>query len=219
MRPSNWLKVPVKNKIAKTLVVCGLVALFTVLAFSLTKPSETTKWQYGRFEDNLTGKEQERYATLLSSNKLYLKFPYDGGVRAKLIIYENESGPHAKITFLNDANFGGEYSPRLQFDDGDIHNIYEEFIGYEDDLRRKLTFRNKRYCSKDFNYGRTQTKDEIQGTAPPFDFFDNLKKSKQMKIDTAVYENGPQVLIFDTAGLDVSIISDAPSIKDAKCNK
>lgn len=150
----------------------------------------TSAWSYGNFVDKMSGETKERYAQLESDNILNLKFPYSGGVTAELVVYHIEKNEPIGYIKLSKGMFD-EGIRRIRFDDGKVMELYPmaEF-SVSDKERGHMTLMKSSYAPKD-------------------DFFAMLKKSKHLRFEVPIYDNGNQILEFSTAGLDPAIFPDA----------
>ena len=196
------------GKLVRWAIFGGIViALISILRPEATQPANsptisaqpeaakdklTPAWTYGNFVDQMSGEKKERWANLEADNLLDLKFPYNGGVTLTMTVYQDEYGPIARLS-LSKGMFD-EGQPRVKFNDGKVMNISD--VGewdMSDDPTKRSSIR-----FREISYGKK----------PKQDFFALLKKSKHLKIEAHVYDNGPKIIEFSTAGLDPTIFAD-----------
>ena len=140
-----------------------------------------TGWVYDSSVDKMTSKITYT-AELVANDELQLKFPYDGGVTCMLYISKKDkktsvllSLSKGQLLAANDVD-GGEI--RVRFDDDKAENYS---VSGSTDNSSNNVFIN----SADR-------------------FINKLKKSKKVIIQATVYDNGDQLMEFNTEGFELN---------------
>ena len=185
-----------------TIVVLATLAL-TIGVYAQSAPAPATPaptWEYGTNTDKMTG-AVTKTACLFSSSKLEFKPPYDGGSQAVICLGSPAPHRHGVAVFsITKGQIVCQYvvnlrplakipswfhgcELRVKFDDGDVRTMPTDKAGDGSaNSVRIVDFGSWPYNEHDW-------------------FLKNLKKSKHMMIEAIFYQEGPQVMEFDTAGL------------------
>ncbi len=133
------------------------------------------KWQYKTEVDEFTD-VTESYALLASDNQLDFEFPYNGGSSFVLIIRDLNKGNGEEVIITVDKGQFMTYDEhiRVRFDDGEPVTYS---IGSSNDGSADVIF--------------------IRNAA---NFIANLAASESIKVEAPFYQEGRQVVYFDTAG-------------------
>ena len=163
-------------KTVKNIKIC-LLAIFMIYAVNAS-----ADWRYRTDEDKMSG-EKSYFASNLSDNSVDLKFPYEGGTRAIMVIRKGSRAAYGdgvrdviSIQVLNGQLLCPGYKcvSRVKFDD----------------LIDKFTLRSPRGGSTD-----TLGIFEVQR------FVSKLKKSKKLLLELDLYKGGKQIFEFNTSEL------------------
>jgi hypothetical protein len=191
-----------------TIVALAMLALMcSAYAQSAPTPAPTTsapvtptcKWEYGTNTDKITG-AVTKTACLFSNNKLEFKPPYDGGSQG--VICLGSPAPHrrwgASILSITKGQFVCEqvrFAPhscalKAKFDDGKVFDIYAQTAN--DGSPNVFVIENFTAALGSNPYFSWKEHDF---------FLRSLKKSKHLMVEATFYQEGMQVLEFDTDGL------------------
>ena len=186
-----------------TIVVLAMLALtIGVYAQSASTPARTTPtptWEYNTTTDKMTGRVV-RMACLKSSNELKFNPPYDGGSRGELCLGSYD--PHKKgvtVLSITKGQIVCQYvvnirplakipslfhgcELRVKFDDGEVRTMPTEAAS--DGSTNSINIVDLGLFFNEHDY-----------------FLKNLKKSKHAMLEATFYQEGAQVLEFDTSGL------------------
>lgn len=170
--------------VLSTLIACGgdtkkennSSEVATKEAVELKEP--TTRWENDITEDEMTG-DKTYFASNRSTNQAEFEFPYNGGSYFTLIVRSDGTTKDALITvskgqFMPSA-MGNQYV-RIKYDDADP--IQYSYSGTADGSADVIFL-------EDANQ-----------------IIQKLKKAENIMIDAPFYQEGRQVMKFDTAGLD-----------------
>lgn len=145
-------------------------------AITTQTAAPASRWEYTQQEDKMTS-NTEYYADIEANDELQLKFPYAGGVTATLHVRKKEGKNEVYLRLskgqLIAAN-GLDDAVRLRFDD--------ERPGI---------------------YGVTGAADyssEVIFFDSPTKIISKLKKAKRLIVEAAVFDNGTQIMEFNTDG-------------------
>lgn len=142
---------------------------------SAKEEATTSAWQYSEEEDKMTSKTS--YFAAVDANELLdLKFPYNGGVTAEIMVRHRRGENNALLSISK-----GQFMPgtdgetiKVRFDSSKA----EEFdcVGSSDDDSRYLFINSSsRFIAK-------------------------LKKAKKVLVEAELFDNGLQVMEFNTEG-------------------
>jgi hypothetical protein len=139
--------------------------------------AELPKWKYSQEADKMTS-DSIYFESVNANDLLDLKFPYNGGVVARLII----------------RNMRGENDAMLRLSSGQFNKSID---GY----RVKARFDNKKmktlYCS-----GSSDGDNSYVFLNYAHSFISKVKKSKHLIIEAELYDNGIQQMKFNITGLN-----------------
>ncbi len=140
----------------------------------LSTPAANT-WSYTTDSDKMTSKIIY-YASLDANDKLYLKFPYDGGVTASINVRYQD----------------GENDAWLEVSKGQFlaNAIRDQNIKVRFDSSKAIT-----YSCGAASDGSTQTL-----FIPATSFIQHLKNARHLVIQAQMYDNGVQEMEFNTQG-------------------
>jgi hypothetical protein len=145
------------------------------LAKKSTPYEPPSSWTFSEDEDKMTSKKIY-YAIVDANEQLDLKFPYNGGVTASIMI-RRKNGENNAILQLSKGQFmtgvDGEVI-EVRFDDGKVERY--DCAGSNDDDSRILF---------------------IQSASR---FINKLKKAKRTIIQAVLYDNGSQQMEFNVEG-------------------
>ena len=151
--------------------------------------SERSRWTYGNFVDKLSNKRTGRYAELKSDNVLKLKSPYNGGSTVTLLVFDDGENVHAILTLSNGVIANTKIL--IKFDErtrlADMNETIGGWWSTSADSKKRTFSRSAHHLPKN-------------------NFFEVLKSSKHLKIELPIDDNGRQVFLFSTAGLDPAIL-------------
>lgn len=154
-------------------------------------PVATSAWVYGYYVDPLNGAQGARYATLISDNVLDLK---EGVGKATLTVEEN---PHVEVQLEGTLELSlgmiDDGRTRIRFDDGKVMYL-DEVADWE--IRKGDNGMRYRGSYSIWKYNQHKG-----------DFLTLLKKSKHLRMEVPIVDNGSQILEFSTAGLDLPILT------------
>jgi hypothetical protein len=139
--------------------------------------TEQNKWQYDSSIDKMTSKTS-KFATITSNESLDLDFPYDGVNFGYLIIRK-----------MNDR-----LGILIRVDKGQISGGYENNyikVRFDDETPITFSYSEPADNSSDLIFIENKTK-----------FLSKLKKSKKTLIEIPFYQNGNQILEFNTQNLE-----------------
>lgn len=137
-----------------------------------TNTESLNKWKYETKADEFSGVTQN-FASVVSTNELQFDFPYNGGARFQLILRDLGKGEDVLIKATKGQFQTYDETIKVRFDDGEpkTYNI----SGSEDGSADVIFISN----------------------SPSF--IANLKDSTSIKIEAPFYNEGRQVIYFDTA--------------------
>jgi hypothetical protein len=134
-------------------------------------------WEYSESEDKMDGKKFV-FASSKSTNKVELKFPYDGGTTMEVNL-RNDGKENEVILTLDKGSFmasvGGSQSVKVKFDD---QAATEFSYGSSADGDTKMAFLNNSQS-----------------------FIKKIKASKKVMIEVTFFQQGSQIFEFNTEGL------------------
>lgn len=142
-----------------------------------TSTAYDNKWQYDSSIDKMTSKTS-KFATIRSSESLDLDFPYDGINFGYLIIRK-----------MNDR-----LGILIRVDKGQISGGYENNyikVRFDDETPITFSYSEPADNSSDLIFIENKTK-----------FLSKLRKAKKTLIEIPFYQNGNQVLEFNTESLE-----------------
>ena len=152
-------------------------------AYSGTASTDSSGWNYSHDEDKM-GNGVTHIASIISANELNFDFPYNGAQKSRLALRVHPR--HGKDVMLSvergqfDCSFQG-CSVMVRFDD----NKSEKYSASEPEGNvSDLIFIN--------NYSK---------------FYQNLMKSKRVRIEATFFSQGTRVMEFDTSNFDESKFS------------
>ena len=174
-----------------------ILALIVAVGLTACGKSETTKaptaavekapkpnWVYGDTTDKMDGKVT-KYAYTSSTNKVSMKFPYQGGTEATIVIFDDKN---VKVMLdkgqIQCSSYNG-CALRIKFDDGNPETIY---ANGSSDYDSTVIWLNKYY----------------EDSASRF--IKKLKTSKKVMIELNIYQEGSPVWEFNVEGVDVAKI-------------
>jgi hypothetical protein len=141
-----------------------------------TQPTApVTNWRYGANTDTMDG-SVTKWAMNDSTNKVSMKFPYNGGTGATIVVFDDKN---VKIRMSQGQvlcpSYGG-CEIRVKFDDGKV----ETFLAYGASSAED----SKTIWIYSANSGK---------------FINKLKTSKKVMVELRVYQEGSPVFEFDVA--------------------
>ncbi|RVT78544.1 hypothetical protein EOD40_04735 [Flavobacterium sufflavum] len=142
-----------------------------------TPTANDNKWQYDSSIDKMTSKTS-KFATITSNESLDLDFPYDG----------------VNWAYLTLRKKNGTLNIYLKIDKGQIHGGYENNyieVRFDEDKPITFSYSEPEDNSSDLIFIDNETK-----------FLSKLKKSKKTLIGIPLYQNGTQILEFNTENLE-----------------
>ncbi|KPH10860.1 hypothetical protein [Chryseobacterium sp. ERMR1:04] len=144
-----------------------------------TKAGEEKKdnWTYTQDEDKMEGTKYD-FAKAESTNKVELKFPYDGGITAGITLRNNGKESEAMLTLSKGrfmTSIGGNKTVKVKFDD---QPAKEYTYGSPNDGSGNVIFLDN---SKDF--------------------IKKIKDSKKAMLEVTFFQEGAQIFEFNTEGL------------------
>ena len=160
-----------------TLIIDTSASSYDTTTASIAPEVAPSRWSYEQTTDKMTNKTV-KFASIDANDLLYFDFPYDGGVTATFTIRKKGKATdiYLKISkgqFM-DTSSGGTVS--IKFDDEPKHSY--SFVGSAD-------------YSSDIIFISNEAK-----------LLAKLRKAKKMLIAATFYQEGTQVMTFDTEGLD-----------------
>jgi hypothetical protein len=150
------------------------------VASQSTNTENLYEWKYETKTDEFSGDTQQ-FASVLSTNELQFSFPYNGGSSFRLTVRNLNKGKGEEVTIRTTQGQFQTYDEtiKVRFDDGEARTYN---IGGAEDGSSDIIF--------------------IRNSAS---FIANLKDSTNIKVEAPFYDEGRQVIYFDTtdfAGLD-----------------
>ena len=140
-------------------------------------PEIERKWEYDSSIDKMTS-NTTKYAIITSNESLNLEFPYDGINYGNLSLRKNN----------------GRLNIYIKIDKGQITGGYDNNyikVRFDDEKAITFSYSESQDSSRDLIFIDNQAK-----------FLSKLKKSKKILIALPLYQNGTQVLDFNTANLE-----------------
>ncbi len=177
----------------KLLLIIAVLVIFIIIVANLPKskpepapkedfsstaqviPQDTKEpntWDYFDDSDKMTDKKIY-FGSLVAEEELNLKFPYNGGVSVSLYI-KNKGHRNSAFLKLSKGQFTGDY-------------IMARFDGSKADS----------YATSESNDGDNTYAFIDEGS----NFVSRVKRSKKTVIQIGLYDNGWQIVNFNTAGL------------------
>jgi hypothetical protein len=150
----------------------------------------TASWSYGDVVDQMAGKTTGKYAEIGASNTLNLRSPF-GAVVPTMTVMNTSLGVRIKLYLPKGRFDDGRVS--IKFDDGPVTDIWK--IGYMDG-------------STDF-----RTLQFSEGSPGGKQLFGLFKKSKRVKFQVWLFDNGAQVVEFNIDGLNPAMLETAKKKK------
>jgi len=168
-------------------VVISLGSLISTPAKSSATPVATsqpaqpiapvTNWRYGANTDKMDG-SVTKWAMIDSTNKVSMKFPYNGGTEATIVVFDDKN---VKIRMSQGQVLCSSYSGcsiRVKFDDGNTETFYANGASSAEDSKTIWLSKYENNAGK---------------------FINKLKTSKKVMVELSVYQEGSPVFEFDVA--------------------
>jgi hypothetical protein len=178
------------NKTLKYSLVVGLVAAAAVACSGSNQEDKKTtptavaavksNWSYGENVDKMSG-EVTKWAMADSINKVPMKFPYNGGSEATIIVYEKNVKIYISKGQVMCSNYSG-CTIRVKFDDEKAEDYLA--VGPE----------NGQHSYVYLGYA------EAGGNGAK-KFMDKLKTAKKVMVSLEMYQENEPVWEFNVAGL------------------
>jgi len=161
------------------LIACGKSQPVVNAPTAVTVKAPKPNWVYGGNTDKMDGKVT-KYAYTDSTNSVSMKFPYQGGTKATIVVFNDKN---VKIMLgKGQIQCSSGCVLRVKFDDNKPETVY---ANESSDYDSKVIWLNR------FEYDDSAIR-----------FIKKLKASKKVMIEINVYQEGSPVWEFNVAGFN-----------------
>ena len=176
----------------KSLLVCFATA--AIMAVGIYTDVAKAAWTY---EDSKDGMEDAplHAATATSENEVELALPYNGGTRARLILFRQETGSTSVFLNLDRGQFScitGTHEVcfiHVKFDSEPVEFIH-------------LSLSRRDRTKSSFSFYNPPKKDRIKGDLTgQYAFIEKLKSHKTLVIEPVLYPESLERFTFDLSNL------------------
>lgn len=211
---NNWQQRQQQENLASA--TRAATAASTELAATQATLAKLETWSYQSKPDEMITNGTDSSASIISTNEVNFRFPYDGSQSADLVVRRNAETVSPKSnSFPYDVFISIDRGQLLSGDQGDIEVKFDNDAPMtfqadsSNDGDSTVLFFNDNPDTK-FIKGK-HGHDTFVNIYPLKAFLDKLQSSKVLKIKVSVYQNGDQVFVFNVAGFKLDKLSATPT--------
>lgn len=166
-------------------------------------------WDYRSQKDEMVTNGVDRFASIISTNDVDFKFPYQGAQSAILTVRKMAASP-------SDGKQAPPYDVMISIDRGQLLSGDQGDIEVKLDDAPPVTFQADAPTDNDSTVlffgddpqiipiGKSGNHYTFESVFPLQSFLDKLQHAKTLKVQVTAYQNGSPVFVFNVAGFNLA---------------